>query len=182
MVRLLYVLFCATCCKTFLCESAEPPLSSFCNLWSSFFHRGRCSWPLHHGQNLETLMWKQSSRKSRGGKEWWEDLSDLSCKSYFDIKKCDLAGFLFFLRNAHSALSWVLPLGVKSRPVWRPTTIIAGCRTKPSTLKTWRVASTSELLQINTFSVKNKVLSLHNHIYTTSFDFYIVFLHGDLEL
>lgn len=52
--------------------------------------------------------------------------------------------FFFHSRNAHCALSWAPPLVVRSRPVWRPTTITAACRTKQSTLKTWHAASTSK--------------------------------------
>lgn len=73
----------------------------------------------------------------------------INSKKECDILPCceiNFFGFIlyFSFRNAHSALSWVLPLGVKSKRVSRPITITAACRTKPSTLKTWPVASTSE--------------------------------------
>lgn len=48
-------------------------------------------------------------------------------------------------RNAPSVPSWVPPLDVRSRPVWRPTTITAACKTRPSTSRIWLAASTSEL-------------------------------------
>lgn len=122
----------------------------------SFSHRGRCSWPPRPEQSSATLMWRRSSKKSSGGKEWWvekrlidEELEDsfhVLLENNGVIMMSIIIIIIFFLfRNARSALSWVPPSAVRSRPVWRPTTITAACRTKPSTLKTWHVASTSKL-------------------------------------
>lgn len=76
----------------------------------SFSHRGRCSWPPRPEPSLATLMWRLSSKKLSGGKEWWgekqlfnEELKDslmfyliIMCENerphhvFFSFQKCTL--------------------------------------------------------------------------------------------
>lgn len=66
----------------------------------SFSHRGRCSWRPHPEPSLATLMWRQSSKKLSGGKEWWEEE-----KCRFNVLLVDgtvIMSYIFFILEMHA--------------------------------------------------------------------------------
>lgn len=139
------------CITLWMCVSFSSPILFCFPRWfltAFLFGDGAAD---HHVQSRVRQLWCEDGHpRNQAGEKNGGERSDsfhvlLENNGVIMMSIIIIIIIFFLFRNARSALSWVPPSAVRLRPVWRPTTITAACRTKPSTLKTWHVASTSKL-------------------------------------